>query len=428
MKYKSMLHIRNGKNRMISINTIQPSELEKIRVASAYLFSLDHAKDDSFIENLNLSTIKKAFRIKAKRYHPDHHLDAEPGEFEKRKERFVRVEEAYRVLRSYVPKTDLIPGKTTKPEPRIIAVGGAKGGIGKSIFSANLAVYLAGCGKKTVAVDLDLGGANLHLYLGKTFLKWNINDFLNKRVSALEDILVPSKYGPLLIGGDSSHLGASNIGFARKLKLVRAIKEMNADYIILDLGGDTSFNVIDFFLMADQGVVLTTCDPASYLEAYNFIKVALFRKLSRIFGAESELRKKKDILLERLIEKFTQSPNGSRFKKIDQLIAEVGRKYIHHVHLLQEVISGFSPSLLVNRVSNRCDAPQVVKRLQDVSQEMLSINLRYLGSLPQQTEIEASVRNLIPMITSHPHSMFAQTMHVLTNGLIMDHGIYNQNY
>jgi hypothetical protein len=86
---------------MISLCTLESSELQKIRVASAYLFSLDHAQDDSFIESLNLSTIKKAFRIKVKRYHPDHHLDAEPGEFEKRKERFVRVEEAYRVLRSY---------------------------------------------------------------------------------------------------------------------------------------------------------------------------------------------------------------------------------------------------------------------------------------------------------------------------------------
>ncbi|HPA15404.1 MAG TPA: DnaJ domain-containing protein, partial [Desulfobacterales bacterium] len=181
---------------MISISTLQASELQKIRVASAYLFSLDHARDDSFIENLNLSTIKRAFRTKAKRYHPDRHQDAEPFEIEKRKERFVRIEEAYRVLRSYVPETDSIPSVTNEKRARIIAVGGAKGGIGKSIFSANLAAYLSGLGKKTVAVDLDLGGANLHLYLGETFLKWNINDFLNKRVSTIEDTLVTSKYGP----------------------------------------------------------------------------------------------------------------------------------------------------------------------------------------------------------------------------------------
>lgn len=42
---------------------------------------------------------------------------------------------------------------------------------------------------------------------------------------------------------------------------------------IMDLGGDTSYNVIDLFLAADTGFVLTTCDPASYLDAYSFIKV-----------------------------------------------------------------------------------------------------------------------------------------------------------
>lgn len=403
---------------MISIGTLRTSELQRIRIASAYLFSLEQAKDDSFLENLNMSAIKKAFRVKAKRYHPDYHLNAGSDEIEKRKERFVRVEEAYQVLRSYVPGKNSIDVQTSEKRPRIIAVGGAKGGIGKSIFSANLAVYLAGLGKKTVAVDLDLGGANLHLYLGETYLKRNINDFLNKRVSTLDDILVSSKYGPLLIGGDSSHLGASNIGFSRKLKLVRAIKEINADYVILDLGGDTSYNVIDFFLTADQGIILTTCDPASYLEAYNFIKVALYRKLSRLFGAESELKKEKDVSLEKLIEEFTQSPNVSRFKVIDELMTEVAENHHHHFSLIREVVSSFSPLLLVNRVSSRCNVPQVVKRLQDVSRKMLSINVKYLGFLPQQTEIEVSARNLIPTITSHPGSMFAQGMQVVTNSLI----------
>ena len=403
---------------MITLSNLATTELQQIRVASAYLFSVDHAKDDSFLETLDLGTLKSAFRVKAKRYHPDHHLNADPFEIQKRQERFVKIEEAYRLLRYHIPETGSSSDTTTTPRARIIAVGGAKGGIGKSIFSANLAVYLAACGKRTVVVDLDLGGANLHLYLGKTYLQWNINDYLNKRASALEKILVPTEYGPSLIGGDSSQLGTANIGFARKLKLVKAIKDLEADYIILDLGGDTSFNVIDFFLMADQGVVLTTCDPASYLDAYNFIKVALFRKLDRIFGVESGLNDRKDLQLEQLIATFTKASGDAPFTQIDQFMAEVNRAHPQHAGMLQDVINDFKPRLLVNRVSERCDAPRVVKRLQDVSKKILSIHLPYLGSLPQQTEIESSARNLIPMMTAHPQSMFAQTMQVLTNSLI----------
>jgi len=43
--------------------------------------------------------------------------------------------------------------------PTIIAVGGGKGGVGKSILSANLAVKLAAQRFRVLAVDLDLGGA-----------------------------------------------------------------------------------------------------------------------------------------------------------------------------------------------------------------------------------------------------------------------------
>jgi flagellar biosynthesis protein FlhG len=405
---------------MISLETMQSSEIQKIRVASAYLFSLDHAKDDVFLESLAMPTIKKAFRSKAKRYHPDHCGHSPPDDIRKREERFVKVEEAYRVLSSYLSESDSLCWTAPRRERLIIAVGGAKGGIGKSVITANLAVFLAGLRKKVVAVDLDLGGANLHLYLGETFLKWSINDYLEKRVSTLDEIAVPTRYGPLLLGGDSSRLGASNIGFSQKLRLMKAIKEMDADYIILDLGGDTSFNVIDLFLTAHRRIVVTTCDPASYLEAYNLIKVALSRRLSRLFGVESELRWRKDEVLERIIGEFTRSQTGSKVRPINELLWEVEKKVPGQVGILRDAIARFSPSLLVNRVSDRCNVRQVVRRLQDVSRSILSVNLDYLGSLPQQTEIEVSARSLVPLMTSHPDSLFAREAKALAVRLIDD--------
>ena len=45
--------------------------------------------------------------------------------------------------------------------PRIWAVGGGKGGVGKTVITANTAISLAQQGKRCVALDLDLGGAGL---------------------------------------------------------------------------------------------------------------------------------------------------------------------------------------------------------------------------------------------------------------------------
>ena len=41
-----------------------------------------------------------------------------------------------------------------------------KGGIGKTLLTSNLAVFLSWLNKKVVVIDMDLGGANLHTSLG----------------------------------------------------------------------------------------------------------------------------------------------------------------------------------------------------------------------------------------------------------------------
>ena len=62
--------------------------------------------------------------------------------------------------------------------PRIWAIGGGKGGVGKSVIATNLAATLAGAGKKVVLVDADLGGANLHTLLGVPNPKTSLSDFI----------------------------------------------------------------------------------------------------------------------------------------------------------------------------------------------------------------------------------------------------------
>ncbi len=184
-----------------------------------------------------METVEKAYWQKAKRCY--HHLTPLSSRNEAQ-EALNDVRNSLETLASFLHSGDHTVDETPR-KGKIIAIGGAKGGIGKSIVVANLSVLLASKGFRVTAVDLDLGGANLHLCLGnKVLLQNNINDFLRKRVDSLQDIVIKSEYGPYLIGGDSAQLGAANIDFGRKLKLLKAVENLNSDFIILDLGGDTS--------------------------------------------------------------------------------------------------------------------------------------------------------------------------------------------
>ena len=49
---------------------------------------------------------------------------------------------------------------------KIIAVGGGKGGVGKSVVCANMAVTLALTGQRVILVDADFGASSLHAILG----------------------------------------------------------------------------------------------------------------------------------------------------------------------------------------------------------------------------------------------------------------------
>jgi len=291
---------------------------------------------------------------------------------------------------------------------KIIAIGGAKGGIGKSLFAANLGVYLSRQGKRAVLADFDLGAANLHLLLGKWSLDRRLDDYLNRQAASLEAIRVKTQYGPDLIGGGGGRLGSANIHFSRKLKLLREIRKIDADYVILDLGGDTSFNVIDFYLAADTGIVLTTCDPTSYLDAYSFIKIALYRKLARIYGLESRYREKIAPELVPLFREFAKAAGIKNGNALNDLRHQIETKAPEFLPLLEKIVKDFSPYILINMVSEPSEAYALIERLKSVTQRMLSIQIRFLGGIPFDRDIQKSARDLSPEVSQHPCGMLAK--------------------
>ncbi len=299
---------------------------KRLRFAATCLFGARQVATPEFWRNLSLADLKNAFRRQVRRHHPDLELRGDPDLLRKKRAWFARVKESYEILQDFVENRHRHPNPGKIPKRQIIAVGGAKGGIGKSMLASNLGVFLNARGFDTVLVDLDLGGANLHLYLGEISLPFTINDYLSGGVAALEDLLWPSRYGPMLIGGDGSRLGSANISFAAKMRLVKSLKALPADYVILDLGSNTSFNMLDFFLAADIRLVVATCEPAAYLEAYNFIKVGLYRCLDRL-TVRNDILPENSFALKELLYEATRPENGGSGKNLRELWQRVQQDF-----------------------------------------------------------------------------------------------------
>ena len=104
----------------------------------------------------------------------------------------------------------------------IWAIGGGKGGIGKSLITGNIGIHLARLKKKVLVVDADLGGANLHTTLGIGVPETTLSDFLNRRVEPIRDVIIKTSIPNLsLISGAQDFLDAANPNFAQKTRLLR---------------------------------------------------------------------------------------------------------------------------------------------------------------------------------------------------------------
>src|SRR5437868_3037740 len=76
--------------------------------------------------------------------------------------------------------------------PRLVAIGGGKGGVGKSLVAANVGIFLATLGKRVVLVDGSFGAANLHIFAGVPRPARSLSEAFGPHGPALAELAVPT--------------------------------------------------------------------------------------------------------------------------------------------------------------------------------------------------------------------------------------------
>jgi len=272
---------------------------------------------------------------------------------------------------------------------KILSVASGKGGVGKSVISSNLALLLTKRGKRVILTDFDTGGANQHVLFGLFHPTATITDFLTHRLKTLEEVAQPvNGYHNLrLIPGTGDTLRTANLQHARKKRLIRHLKELEADVIVVDVGAGTHYHTLDFFLLADHHLAVATPDPTSVLDLYRFIKLAAIRKVLTSFAARDPVA---NALLDR------------EFQSMSEVLEAVGEAKKDGVPTAEQALNDFHPYLILNRMTNGSRINTL--QLQSLLKQYVGTDLTLLGNIPEHESIARSVQKYLPVVDFDPTS------------------------
>ncbi len=274
---------------------------------------------------------------------------------------------------------------------KILPIAGGKGGVGKSVTAASLGILLGSYGKRTVLVDLDLGGSNLHTYLGRKNNNLGIGNYLASKDIDIGDIVQSTEHENLrFIAGDVLVEGVANISYGQKRSLISALSKMDVDFVLLDLGSGTHQNVIDFFLASNSGILVSTPQAPAILNTYGFLKNAVFRHIHRSTGSN----KKVSEYLKKLHAETTANstpPMTEIVTRIKKLGKNIGTE-------VEDFLKAFKPHLVLNMARSNQDL-SIARSLRDLSRKNLDIELACLGGVYYEPEVNRAVSEQRPFIT-----------------------------
>ena len=292
---------------------------------------------------------------------------------------------------------------------QIIPIASGKGGVGKSLLSANLSVALGQAGKKVVLADLDLGASNLHLAIGQTAPKVGIGTFLTGE-SKFEDVIQPTDYENVsFIAGDSEIPGLSALKIYQKNLLIKSFNSLDADYIILDLGAGTHLTILDLFLLSPQGIVVTAPTVTATLNGYLFLKNAVFRLMATTF--------KKGSKAAAYLEKLRSDSSQLQRLYIPKLIEAIAAVDPDNAKKFNEKMELFRPRLVLNQISEPKDADKAL-RIRRSCQTYLGLDVEHLGIMYHDTLQDKALASKMPVISYKQNSVLSQAVYRIAEKIL----------
>jgi len=249
--------------------------------------------------------------------------------------------------------------KNSQKPARVITVTSGKGGVGKTNFTVNLALYLQKQDVSVVIVDADFGLANIEILLGAT-PKHSMHDVINQNLDIIEAI-TEADSGLRFISGGSGLSGLTNVSGEQLEFVLENLSALDAiaDVVLIDTGAGIADSVLKFVTAANETIIICAPEPTSITDSYSLVKAVK--------------------------EQGGHIPN---FK------------------------------IVINRVEDKDEGAKIFRNLQRVAAKFLTIDLEFIGVLPLDNNLVKAVKSQTPCIISYPHSVFSREIEKIGNKIL----------
>ena len=243
---------------------------------------------------------------------------------------------------------------------RIVLFTGGKGGIGKTLLTANVGSVISHKSTRVLLLGADFGLANLDVVMNLP-AEYSIEDVFSQKKDVM-DVICKKAENLYLLPASSGFIGVNELSQANKYILMDQFENLpiHFDMIFIDCPAGVSKNVQQWAKFATEVLLITTPEPTSMADAYATMKI--LRHTSMV----------------------------DRFK------------------------------LVVNMTSSEEEAIRVFDRLSTVAFDHLSVKVTYMGFLASEQLIKQSIRERSVLVEKYPFSESAKQFRSLGNSLLSD--------
>jgi len=248
--------------------------------------------------------------------------------------------------------------KVSNQPIQVIAVGGGKGGVGKTNVAVNLAVGLGRLGRRVTLLDSALGLANTDVTLGVK-PRQTLLDVLTGDAS-LADVVIETSDCVNIVPASSGVPELASLSVEHYMGLIHAFSELadSMDTLVIDTAAGISEEVV-CFLSAAQHVVVVICnEPTSISDAYALIKI------------------------------------------------------LNERHGIQNV------RVVSNMVRSASDGAEAFAKLATVSERFLNVELEHCAALPFDEYLRRAVRRQAPVMRAYPRSPISRAFEQLAEQVV----------